>query len=116
MEINFQKIQQLRNHLESALLTKKNVSINGNISSRLPNTSNICFKGLKSEELIKSLADIAVATGSACTSALMEPSHVLNAMGLNKYDAYSSIRFSLGKYNTPKEINYTVEKIKLLLG
>ncbi|MEO8148576.1 MAG: IscS subfamily cysteine desulfurase [Bacteroidia bacterium] len=116
LQKNSNQIERLRNKLEHELLKFKNVSVNGIIQYRLPNTSNICFKGIESNKFIKELGDIAVATGSACTSALPEPSHVLRALGLSESDAYSSIRFSLGKYTTEEEINYTVEKIKLLLA
>ncbi|MEO8447289.1 MAG: aminotransferase class V-fold PLP-dependent enzyme [bacterium] len=109
-------MEKLRNELEQKLLQLKNVTVNGTTQHRLPNTSNICFRNTTSNKLIKHLGDIAVATGSACTSALPEPSHVLRAMGLSEDDSYSSIRFSLGKYTNEDEINYTVEKIKLLLA
>ena len=109
------EMSTLRDLLESEFAGHKNVGINGAGALRLPNTSNICFKGMNQTELINRLRGMAVATGSACTSALPEPSHVLLAMGLSEKDAYTSIRFSLGKYTTASDINYVVEKIKLLL-
>lgn len=111
-----EKVKQLRDKLESEILKLKNTTINGSIAHRLSNTTNICFSQIESNRLIKSLGHIAVSTGSACTSAIAEPSHVLRAMGLSDADAYSSIRFSLGKYTTDEEINYTIEKIKLILA
>lgn len=109
------QITALRNRFENELSTYP-VFINGRSVSRLSNTSNICFKGIENTLLIRTLSDVAVATGSACTSAIMKPSHVLKAMGLNDDDAYSSIRFSLGKYTSEAEINHTLSKLKLLLA
>lgn len=116
LEKNIITTAKLRDKLEQELSMLNNVSINGKTLHRLPNTSNICFKNMNGATFIKKLDDIAVASGSACTSALQQPSHVLLAMGFSDADAYSSIRFSLGKYTTADEINYTVEKIKLLLS
>lgn len=110
-----EQIEKLRNNLENELKPFQ-VLINGVTANRLPNTANICFKGIENTLLIKTLYDVAVATGSACTSAIMQPSHVLKAMGLSTADAYSSIRFSLGKYTTAAEINHTLAKLKLLLA
>lgn len=113
-EINFyaEQISDLRNKLEAELLKIEGAKLNGS-SNRLPNTSNISFCGLNSSELIKQFAaKLAVATGSACTSALPQPSHVLKAMGINDADAYASIRFSLGKYTTSEEIDATIKIVK----
>ncbi len=101
----------LRTYLEQSLTTMGNISVNGNIKRRLPNTTNLCFRGIRADQVILKLKDIAVATGSACSSALPEPSHVLMAMGLTKEDAYSSIRFSLGKYTTQEEVDITIDEI-----
>lgn len=105
------RISVLRTKLEQALTDNDGASINGNIKSRIPNTSNICFRDIKAEQLIKFLPDIAIATGSACSSALPEPSHVLLAMGLNEKEAYASIRISLGRSTTEQDIRYAAEKI-----
>ncbi len=109
---NNSRISKLRAQLEHQLLDIPGVRINGSTRNRLYNTSNICFEGMSSNTILAELKDIAVATGSACTSAISEPSHVLSAMGLSKEDAYSSVRFSLGKYTTEEEINYTINCIK----
>ncbi|TAL62879.1 MAG: cysteine desulfurase [Bacteroidetes bacterium] len=119
METDSIRISQLRNELEKSLLTLGNVSVNGLPSlsgegkgGRLPNVTNLCFHGIKADSLIAKLPDIAVSTGSACTSAIPEPSHVLKAMGMSDEIAYSSVRFSLGKYTTKEEIEIVSEKVK----
>ncbi len=105
------RISILRTRLEQALTENDGASINGNIKSRIPNTTNICFRDIKAEQLIKLLPDIALATGSACSSALPEPSHVLLAMGLSEIEAYASIRISLGRSTTEKDVFFAAEKI-----
>ena len=100
----------LREKLESAF-TSKGSSVNGSKSDRLPNTSNICFHGHKADELIKACPDLALSTGSACSSALAEPSHVLKAMGLSEKDAYSSVRLSLGRTTTEADIRFTISEL-----
>ena len=114
LETTVNRITALRNKFEQAL-SFYNVLINGRAAPRLPNTANICFKGIENTLLIKTLSGVAVATGSACTSALMQPSHVLKAMGLNDEDSYASIRFSIGKYTTEAELDHTFSKLKTLL-
>jgi cysteine desulfurase len=107
---NAAKISGLRTRLEQLLCELPDVFINGSTKNRLYTTTNICFQGMRSEELIKRIPNIAVALGSACTSAIAEPSHVLKAMGLSNEDSYSSIRFSLGKDTTESDIKETIEK------
>lgn len=108
----------LRKLLEEALLALPNTHLNGHDSDRLPNTANISFGGIRGGSLLKYLAeqDIAVSSGSACTSALMEPSYVLKAMGISDELAYNSIRFSVGKDITEAEVLETVEVVKQALG
>lgn len=103
------RISRLRTKLEQHFCDMEKVFINGNIKHRLFNVTNITFQGIRSETLIKKIPTIAVAMGSACTSAIPEPSHVLKAMGLSDDDSYGSIRFSLGKYTTETEINETIK-------
>ncbi len=74
------------------------------MKDRLPNTSNICFHGIKAASLLSALPNLALATGSACSSALPEPSHVLTALGLTESESFASVRFSLGRYTTEAEI------------
>jgi len=112
------KIQKLRNYFEKKISKEiPNIKINGDPKNRAPHISNISFKGAEGESIILSLdlEGIAVSSGSACTSGSLEPSHVLRAMGISPLDIQSSIRFSLGKTNTKKEIEYTVEKLKKII-
>lgn len=107
-------ILELRNKLESELLKLQNTSLNGDITERIYNTTNICFRGQDANVLIGRMRNIAVSNGSACSSAIFEPSHVLKSMGLSDNDAFASLRFSLGKYNTIEDVTIVVEKIKEL--
>jgi cysteine desulfurase len=106
------RISKLRTKLEQSLCDFPSVHINGSTKNRLFNTTNISFQGIRSEEMIKRIPTLAVAMGSACTSALPEPSHVLKAMGLTDEDIYSSIRFSLGKFTTEAKIDEVIEIMK----
>lgn len=106
-----QRISRLRTLLEQSMLEINGVHVNGSQKNRLPNTTNLSFARIKADSIIAKLSDIAVSTGSACTSAIPEPSHVLTAMGLTQEEAYSAIRFSLGKYTTEEEIKYVIEKL-----
>lgn len=100
------RIEQLRNELENAMLAMDSVMINGSRAPRLYNTSNICFQGIRAEDIIRAIkGSIAVSMGSACTAEDQQPSHVLQAMGLSDSDTFSSIRFSLGRFNTSEEIS-----------
>lgn len=114
MELNKKNVLQLRDSLESELLKLHNSSLNGDSEKRIYNTSNICFKGQDANVIIGRMKDIAVSSGSACSSAVVEPSHVLKVMGLSDEDAFASLRFSLGKFNTPEDIQKVVGKIKEL--
>jgi cysteine desulfurase len=113
---NGEKLSKLRTWLEQHLLDLGNVYINGSTRYRMPHVSNLAFAGLKADELIGKLPNIAVATGSACTSAVPEPSHVLKAMGLKDEMAYGSIRFSLGRENTMEEMQAVLGKVKEVVG
>ncbi len=90
--------------------------INGSIKSRLPNTSNLCFPKIKSEQLIKALLNIGMSMGSACTSAIPQPSHVLKAMGLSDAEIYSSVRISIGKNTSEEEIKETLVRMEAVLS
>lgn len=105
------KIRQLRDHLEKRLLSLPNTFINGSTNDRCFNTSNICFLGVDADAIMVALKDIMISNGSACTSATVAPSHVLKAMGLSDAEAYSSIRFSVGRFNNREEIDYVAERI-----
>ena len=109
-------LSSLRTRLEQQLETVESVMINGSIKNRLNNTTNLTFKTIRSEDLIKESRPIAIAAGSACTAALPQPSHVLLAMGLTEKEAYNSVRFSLGKYTTAQEVELTIEKIRKIIS
>lgn len=119
MSKNAVSIGALRDYLETELLKIDGTSVNGNTENRLYSTSNILFSGVDSDAVIMGLGNpendlplIAVSNGSACTSASIEPSHVLTAMGLDETAAFSSIRFSVGKFNTKKEIDIVIDAVK----
>ena len=108
-----QRLTVLRDKLEQGILQHiSDVKINGNIKNRLPNSTNISFGGIDGENLLMSFRDVAVSSGSACTSASVEPSYVLKSIGLDDDLAYASIRFSLGKHTTETEIDFTIKYVK----
>ncbi len=116
---NAESIGALRDYLETELLKIEGTTVNGHSASRLFNTSNILFRDADSDAIIMGLSNpendlplIAVSNGSACTSASIEPSHVLTAMGLDEVAAFSSIRFSVGKFNTKKEMDIVIDAVK----
>jgi cysteine desulfurase len=115
MDEDTTRICALRNKLETALLKIDGSFINGSTGSRLPNTTNICFPGINAEKLIIGLQNIAVSSGSACSSVTTEPSHVLKAIGLSDGDALASIRFSLGRFTTEDEIDTSITKVTNLV-
>jgi len=112
---NGEKLSKLRTFLEQHLLDLGNVFINGSTRNRLHHVTNLAFANLKADELIVKIPEIAVAIGSACTSAIPEPSHVLKAMSVSDEMTYGSIRFSLGRENTIEEIGYVVKKLKEII-
>jgi cysteine desulfurase len=112
MEQNQARISKLRNNLESELLKLPNTLLIGDKTNRIYNTTNICFKGQDANVMIGRMKDFAVSNGSACSSAVIEPSYVLKAMGLSDDDAFASLRFSLGKYNTNEDVDTVINKIK----
>ena len=112
MEENRLSIGRLRNRLEGGLLQLEGAVLNGNSRLRLPTVSNISFTRISGNRLLEViLKDIAVSSGSACSSASPEPSHVLKAMGLTDELAHHAIRFSLGKYNTEEEVDFVIQKL-----
>lgn len=112
MESNHNYIKNLRDILENELLKIEGAFINGSKKNRIFNTVNICLPNFDANVFIGIHKNIAVSNGSACTSALVEPSHVLIAMGLNNEDSFSAIRFSVSKYNTEQDIFFVVNAIK----
>ncbi|WP_020601582.1 cysteine desulfurase family protein [Spirosoma spitsbergense] len=111
------RIVTLRDQLEAGILANlANVSVNGSKQHRLPNTTNICFAGVDGELLLLLLNELAVSNGSACTSASTDPSHVLSAMGLSDDLAYSSVRFSLGRFTTEAEVEAAIRHVIAVVG
>ncbi len=110
------RIKNLRDKLENELLKIENTSLNGHKEKRVCNTSNICFKDVDADAIITGLKTIIVSNGSACTSNYIHPSHVLKALGKTDDEAYSSIRFSLGRFNVPDDIQNTINKINTVVS
>jgi cysteine desulfurase len=115
MRQDAERVSVFRDELENVLLKIEGSFVNGNRENRIFNTTNICFPNVDANVLIGKMKNIAVSNGSACTSAIVEPSHVLTAMGLSKNEAFGSIRFSLGKYNTKDEVISVTQLIKELV-
>lgn len=103
------RLQGLRDKLENALLQLEESYVNGSVEHRLPHTTNISFKYVEGEGLMMGIKDIAVSSGSACTSASLEPSYVLKNLGLDDELAHSSLRFGLGRFTTEEEIDFTIK-------
>ncbi len=106
------RIQKLRDKLETELMQMEEAYLNGNKEHRLPQVSNISFKYVEGEGLLMGVKDIALSSGSACTSASLEPSYVLKALGLDDELAHSSLRFGLGRFTTEEEVDYTIAQVK----
>ncbi len=107
-----ERIIKMRNRLEASLSELEESYINGNIEHRLPHLSNMSFKYVEGEGLIMGVKNIAVSSGSACTSASLEPSYVLKALGLDDELAHSSLRFGLSRFTTDEEIDYAINHVK----
>lgn len=107
-----ERVTALRERLKRRLRAELgDIAINGDEVDRLPGNLNVSFAGIEGESLMMALKDIAVSTGSACTSASLEPSHVLKAIGLSDAAAHASIRFGIGRFNSEEEIDYTVRRV-----
>jgi cysteine desulfurase len=106
------RLRRLRDRL-FARITKEldQVIVNGDLERRLPGNLNISFAFVEGEGLMMAIKDVAVSSGSACTSASLEPSYVLRSMGLDEADAHSSIRFGLGRFNTEEEVDYVADLV-----
>jgi cysteine desulfurase len=112
MEQDTKRISKLRDKLETELLKLEEAYVNGSRDHRLPHVSNISFKHVEGEGLLMGFnKDIALSSGSACTSASLEPSYVLKALGLGDDLAHSSLRFGLGRFTTEEQIDYTIKAI-----
>lgn len=112
MEADTEKVSKLRNKLESSLLQLEEAYVNGSREHRLPHVANISFKHVEGEGLLMGFnKNIALSSGSACTSASLEPSYVLKALGLGDDLAHSSLRFGLSRFTTEEEIDFTIKSI-----
>ena len=107
-----ERILSLRNRLWNGLKDMEEVYLNGDLEHRIAGNLNVSFNFVEGESLIMALKDIAVSSGSACTSASLEPSYVLRALGRSDELAHSSIRFTIGRYTTEEEIDYTIDLVK----
>src|SRR5467141_1266618 len=106
------KMAGLRNRLKDSIMSRLDeVYINGSVEHRLPGNLNISFAYVAGESLLMGINDIAVSSGSACTSATLEPSYVLKALGVGEDLAHTSIRFGLGRFNTQEEVDYVIDKM-----
>ena len=113
MQQDAERLSKLRDKLQSAFLEMEEVTINGNVNSRMPQITNMSFKHVEGEGLMMTFnQNIALSSGSACTSASLEPSYVLVAMGLGDDLAHSSLRFSLGRFTSEEDVDFTIEAIK----
>jgi cysteine desulfurase len=107
-----ERIRALRDRLWAGLSSIEEVYVNGDLSHRVPHNLNVSFNFVEGESLIMAIKDVAVSSGSACTSASLEPSYVLRALGRSDELAHSSIRFTVGRFTTPADIDYTIELLK----
>ncbi|MBV7502587.1 IscS subfamily cysteine desulfurase [Achromobacter sp. ACM05] len=111
-----ERIRMLRDRLWNGLSEIEEVYLNGDMDQRVPHNLNVSFNYVEGESLIMAIKELAVSSGSACTSASLEPSYVLRALGRNDELAHSSIRFTLGRFTTEKEVDFAVELIKSRVG
>jgi len=111
-----ERIRMLRDKLAHGLKEIEEVYVNGDMERRVPHNLNVSFNFVEGESLIMAIKDVAVSSGSACTSASLEPSYVLRALGRSDELAHSSIRFTIGRFTTEEEIDYTVDLIKRKVG
>jgi cysteine desulfurase len=111
-----ERIRMLRDKLMKGIMDIEETYINGDMERRVPHNLNVSFNFVEGESLIMALKDIAVSSGSACTSASLEPSYVLRALGRSDELAHSSIRFTLGRFTTEEEIDYTIKLLHEKIG
>ncbi len=111
-----ERIRMLRDRLWQGLSGMEEVYVNGDKEQRVPHNLNISFNFVEGESLIMAISDVAVSSGSACTSASLEPSYVLRALGRSDELAHSSIRFTVGRFTTVEEVDYVIELLKHKIG
>jgi len=112
MQLENERIRKLRDKLLHGLQDMEEVYVNGDLKHRIPHNLNISFNYVEGESLIMAVKDIAVSSGSACTSASLEPSYVLRALGRSDELAHSSIRFSIGRFTTEADVDFTIQFLK----
>jgi cysteine desulfurase len=112
METEAARLLDMRGRLRAGIFSQLDeVYLNGHPTHRLPGNLNVSFAFVEGESLLMGLKDVAVSSGSACTSATLEPSYVLKALGVGEDLAHTSIRFGLGRFNTMEEVDYVVERV-----
>ena len=112
MAVECARVSRLRDTLKDLLMKGlDNISVNGSLVHRISNNLNVTFGGVDGESLLMGINDVAVSSGSACTSAAIEPSYVLRAIGVGDDLAHSSIRFGLGRFNTEEEVVYVANRV-----
>ncbi len=111
-----ERVGKLRDRLMNGLMAMEEVHINGDMQHRVPHNINLSFNFVEGESLIMAIKDVAVSSGSACTSASLEPSYVLRALGRSDELAHSSIRFTVGRFTTEEEVDYVIELLKNKIG
>lgn len=111
-----ERIRMLHNRLVAGLTEIEETYVNGDLTNRVPHNLNVSFNYVEGESLIMAIKDIAVSSGSACTSASLEPSYVLRALGRSDELAHSSIRFSIGRFTTEADVDYTIKLLKEKIG
>ncbi|MGV8891530.1 MAG: IscS subfamily cysteine desulfurase [Burkholderiaceae bacterium] len=116
MAVENERIRMLRDRLWAGFADMEEVFVNGDMTHRVAHNINISFNHVEGESLLMAIKDIAVSSGSACTSASLEPSYVLRALGLNDEMAHSSIRFTLGRFTTVEEVDFAINLIKSKIG
>jgi cysteine desulfurase len=116
MDSELTRVRALRDRLARGLMEIEEVYINGDMDHRVPHNLNVSFNYVEGESLIMAIKDLAVSSGSACTSASLEPSYVLRALGRSDELAHSSIRFSIGRFTTEEEIDFAVNLLKSKVG
>jgi cysteine desulfurase len=116
MKVENERIRMLRDKLWRGLSEMEEVYVNGDMERRVPHNLNVSFNYVEGESLIMAIKDLAVSSGSACTSASLEPSYVLRALGRSDELAHSSIRFSVGRFTTEEEVEYAVKLLRDKVG
>ncbi|MFO1385600.1 MAG: IscS subfamily cysteine desulfurase [Chitinivorax sp.] len=116
MQAENERIRMLRDRLWAGLSTIDEVYINGDLEQRVPHNLNVSFNFVEGESLIMAIKDLAVSSGSACTSASLEPSYVLRALGRSDELAHSSIRFTIGRFTTVEEVDYAIQLLQQKIG